>query len=296
MAARDYTQACTKFEESLHLQPALGTLHNLADCYEHLGKLATAWSKYVELADKATAAGQTERARVGKKHAAELAPRLSNLVINVTHPAPGLEVKRDGTAAGQAEWGTPIPADAGTHTIEATAPGRQPWSASVVVEDGAKTSAVTVPELQPVAESTAPTPAPGADGATTSGALPPAPPTDTGGSTHPLGTQKILALVSGGIGLVGVGVGSYFGVQSMSKHNDASKGCSTMVCANPSDLTLWSDAHTAGDWSTAAFIVGGLGLAGGAVLWFTAPRAERSAATGPRVRLGLTGVQISGAW
>src|SRR5215207_9045421 len=42
-AARgDYATACGKFEDSQRLDPAPGTLLNLADCYEHASRLALA--------------------------------------------------------------------------------------------------------------------------------------------------------------------------------------------------------------------------------------------------------------
>src|SRR6185312_16344577 len=45
----DWAGACPLFEESHRLQPdAIGILLNLADCQAHTGKLASAWSNYVE--------------------------------------------------------------------------------------------------------------------------------------------------------------------------------------------------------------------------------------------------------
>jgi hypothetical protein len=299
LSAHDYGEACPKFEESLRLQPALGTLLNLADCYERQGRLATAWSKFLELAAKAAAAGQTERAKIGKKRAAALVPRLSNLVIAVVNIPPGLEVKRDGTVAGQAEWGTPIPVDPGTHTVEATAPGRQSWSATVVVDEGAKTATVSVPELNPMPASTgAPSasPAPAETGEPLM-ASPPAPaPRDAAASNRGWGTQKTLALVSAGLGLVGVGVGSYFGFQSISKHNEAENVCPTRTCSTTDGVQLWSDARTAGDRATVAFILGGAALVGGGVLWFTSPSSAPSGESRAQLQVGIGSVRLSGAW
>ena len=149
LAAHDYSEACPKLEESYKLQEALGTLLNLADCYERAGKLASAWSKFLEVATKARANGQAQRARIGRDRAAALAPKLSNLVVEVppTSRVQALEIRRDGTGVGEAEWGAVIPADAGAHVIEASAPGRKPWSQTVAVSTGATTARTSVPEL-----------------------------------------------------------------------------------------------------------------------------------------------------
>ena len=57
-----FSEACPKFEESQKMAPGMGTLYNLADCYEHLGKLASAWTFYIEAAGAAQVAGQKDRA------------------------------------------------------------------------------------------------------------------------------------------------------------------------------------------------------------------------------------------
>src|SRR5687767_11843809 len=52
MKAGDYEGACPKLEESLRLDPALGTLFNLASCEEQLGRWATAWQHWRQAADQ----------------------------------------------------------------------------------------------------------------------------------------------------------------------------------------------------------------------------------------------------
>ena len=299
MAGGNYAEACPKLEESLRIDPALGTLLNLADCYERAGKLATAWSKYLELAAKARAAGQTERAQIGRRKAAALAPRLANLVIEApaANRTPGLEVSRDGAVVGQSEWGAPIPIDSGTHTIDATAAGRSPWSASVDVAGDASTVKVVVPELAPVVTEPA-----SSQKDSPSSALPTSDraPGDEHGprglGPRGLGTQKILAIVSGSIGLAGVGIGTFFGLQSMSKHSTASAACPRAQCPDASGSDLWNDARTSGNISTVAFIVGGAGVAGGLALWLTAPKAERDGAGGLQVGMGPGSIQLRGGW
>src|SRR5258708_3181799 len=56
-----YADACVKFEQSQKLDPGMGTLFNLADCFEHVGKTASAWAGFLDVAAQAKAATQTQR-------------------------------------------------------------------------------------------------------------------------------------------------------------------------------------------------------------------------------------------
>ena len=53
--------ACDKFDESQRLDPALGTLLNLAECHALVGRTASAWARFRELSEKARRAGQKDR-------------------------------------------------------------------------------------------------------------------------------------------------------------------------------------------------------------------------------------------
>src|SRR5262245_22796326 len=66
VAAGKYDEACTKFEESERLDSAIGTLFNLADCYEHQGKTASAWSAFLDVAARSKAQAQTKREEVAR--------------------------------------------------------------------------------------------------------------------------------------------------------------------------------------------------------------------------------------
>src|SRR5512140_3368779 len=54
----NYEAACPKFLASYNQVQKLGTLLNLADCYEKQGKTASAWARFVEAQGLAERAGQ----------------------------------------------------------------------------------------------------------------------------------------------------------------------------------------------------------------------------------------------
>lgn len=147
MSEKKFAEACPKFEESQRLDPGLGTQMNLALCYESLGRYASAWSLYLEVAGTAKATGQTEREKKARDAAKALEPKLSKLTIEVESPPEGLEVKRNGALVGQATWGTPIPVDPGEVKITAMAPNRKLWETAITIEKPGETT-VTVPELE----------------------------------------------------------------------------------------------------------------------------------------------------
>lgn len=129
-----FAEACEKFKESARLDVAPGTVLNLAQCYERLGRTASAWARYREVVALSTRRGQPERAAFADTKVKELEPKLVSVVYVVPRPEPGLVVEQDGTDLGRAAWGTRIPVDPGAHQLRVSAPGFRSWSASVFVE------------------------------------------------------------------------------------------------------------------------------------------------------------------
>jgi serine/threonine-protein kinase len=278
MSAGKAREACPKFEESQKLDPGSGTLINLALCYEKTGRTASAWSAYQDAATAARLSGNSEREHGARSRAAALAPKVSKLTVEV--PADvrvtGLVVMRDDVEVGPAQWGTPIPTDEGDHELSAKAPGYEAWHTTVSVGARGASASVTVPKLvaepkpetpPPVVPVEAPPPTP----------VEPAPAPKSGG----LGGQRIGALVLGGVGVAGVAVGSVFGFKAMSNKKEADKTCDGTACTTDAGVTAGNDAHQAGTISTVAMIVGAAGLAGGAVLWFTAPKGSAQVGLAP---------------
>jgi hypothetical protein len=89
-----------------------------------------------------------------------------------------------------------------------------------------------------------------------------------------LGTQRILAIAAGGVGVVGLGVGTVFGIVALSTRSAANGICPDASCPTQLGSEKWSNAVAASSVSTAALIVGGAGLLAAATLWFTAPAAS----------------------
>jgi len=275
-ASGKYAQACPKFEASEQLDPGLGTLLNLAECYEKLGKTASAWAEYKEAIPLARASGSKVRQDLATERAAALESRLSMLTIRALGGAEetsGLEIRRDGVPVQSAELGSPIPVDPGPHTIEAVAPGKQKWTSTVQVSDAAKL-AVEVPALAPANASTTPPPEAGKPVEN--------PPPDTGPRASSGSTQRTAALVVGAVGAVGIGVGAVFGLGASSKWSDAKAKCTAYPYGCSADsLDAQASAKSKASVATVAFIVGGAAIAGAAVLWFTAsPNKENSVAIG----------------
>lgn len=261
-ASGKYAEACPKFEASQQLDPGLGTLLNLAECYEKLGKTASAWAEYREAIPLARASGSKVRQDLATERAAALESRLSTLTIRAmggTEEANGLEIRRDGLPVQPAELGSPIPVDPGPHTIEAAAPGKQKWSSTVQIADASKL-AVEVPALKPLA-SEAPPPL-----ATKPVEVPP-----LDQSSHSGSAQRTAGIVVGAAGVVSVGIGAVFGLSASSQWSDAKSKCSAYPygCSQES-LDEHSSAQSKASLATVLFIVGGAAIAGGTVLWLTA--------------------------
>lgn len=277
MKAGKYAPACSKFEASQQLEPGLGTLLNLAECYEKSDRTASAWAEYRKAIPLARAAGSKARQDLATERAQRLEERLSTLTIRaVGDQAPGsrLEVRRDGVAVQSAELGSAIPVDPGDHLIEASAPGRQPWSSTIHVGPNADKVSVEIPQLASDAVVAPGPPAPPLVSAATT-TSPPAsdqPPLD--GSA-----QRVTGVVLGGAGVVGIGLGTFFGLRAFSKWDEVKGACADYPYeCGPESAERRSSASSAGTASTVAFIAGGALLATGMVLYVTAPSKKTRAA------------------
>lgn len=263
-----------KFRASHRLNPTLKAHYEIANCYEQLGRTASAWSHFLLLADESKVAGQRERARFSKEQADRLEPKLVRLTIRVTKPVPGMQVMRGETPVSEAELGAAVPVDPGRLLVMASAPGYKKFSTEIQVDAEHPKQRVVIPELEelptvsePVAD---PAPPPRVVEPVRAAEPLAAAPHDAGTSW---GTQRVIGAGLFGVGVVSALVGGYFGVRAIQLNQDAKDA------TDPSRRSeLNDDRFAAGDLSTGFFIAAGVLTVGGGVLYLTAPEAAQQAA------------------
>jgi len=296
-AAGKHAEACPKLEESYRLDPGTGTLLNLGVCYETTGKTAKAWAKFNEAASAARREGRTDRFKMATEHAKALEPVLSRLVVVVAPSADvaGLEVRVDDTVLGKASWGFAMPYDPGTHQVTATAPGKKPYKVSIALaaKGDRKDVVVGVLEVDPSQRTTASHPPASAAKSGT------APSIAADAATPASRPSRVPAYLIGGLGVVGLGVGTYFGVQAISKRNASNRTCPGTLCEDPGAVEKMEAANKDAWISNVGLGVGIVGVGVATYLFFTqrAPTETKNALTVVPV-LGLRegGLSLSRSW
>ncbi len=307
MKAGRYTEACPKLEESGRLDPGMGTLFQLADCYEHVGRTASAWAAFVELAGRAKAAAQPAREKAARDRANLLEPKLPRLMIRVQMSGPdaiaGLAITRDGEPVGSAQWGTAVPVDPGEHRIAVSAPGYKSWLSTASLRGDGKTVIVVVPRLE--AEAIAPPPAPPVPVpqpvASEARPAPPPPAPVVAVDTSRGSAQRTTGGVLIGFGLAGLATGGAFALASRTTYGASSPHCNGNLC-DATGVQRRDEARTYGDVATIALGAGAAVFIGGVITYVTAPSStshavpttSRRAQVAPMIGPGVTGVSLGG--
>ncbi len=237
-----YAEACAKLAKSEELAPAVGTLLNLAYCWEQAGRLKSALDAYSQADSLASSAGETKRAIFAKERYAAVEPRTTKLVVKLTAPeAPGLEVKRNGVVMNKGEFGRPSPVDPGEVALTATAPGYAAWRGAIVVKGEGGLVTMIVPPLTTEKLAAAPA-SPG------------------------LGTRRLAALGLGGLSALAIGAGVGLAFAAKSRYNDARSHCDDAGC-DDTGHEIQSGAVAQGNIATALIGLGLLSAGAGVYLW-----------------------------
>lgn len=259
--------ACPKLEESQRLDPGIGTLLYLADCYRQVGRTASAWATFLEASYEAETRGQTDRQQVAAEQAAALKPQLSYLVLLVEQKEiPGLSVTNDEKEVGKALWDSQTPVDPGKHTIAAQAPGKQPFRGEVVVPPGPGVTEFRVPVLKTLATK----PAAATADVAPKPALAVAPLPEREPTSSSQGTWGWVAVAAGGAALVGGGLFSVLAISDNGRADDHCRRDEPTLCADRG-VDLGDNARSNAQLATILSGVGGALAVTGVVLILTAP-------------------------
>lgn len=263
MARGDVREACRKFEESQRLDPAVGTVINLAACLEKLGKLSSAWEKWQQA--QRLLAPTDERLATVVQRAKAVDQRLPRLTIRLAPNSPlSVTVLRDGVQLGSVALSVPLPVDPGLHVLVVRAPGYEDRRYEIDMREGEQreiTLAVAA-EKQP-AKPTAPSPTP----------QPVAPPPASKDPKPSANAQPILGYALLGTGAAAAIVGGVAGIVALNKKSDMDADCSTRggqrECG-AAGLSAADSGKTYATVSNIAFAVAALGLGAGTYFTFFA--------------------------
>lgn len=292
MASGQFDGACLKLQRSQKLDPGVGTLLALGDCYDFTARTASAWTTFRE-AESLALSRQDKRVKIARARARSLEPKVSRLVINVSPASAvdGLEVKQDDRLVGKAFWGIGVPADPGDHALVATASGRTSWTFKVRITPNGTTTVIEIPPLATLPVEVHKE-APASEPPHTT--LAPAP--DDGG---PRSTQRVVGVVVGGLGIGGIAAGIGLGLYANSKHDDAQVHHCAPTCRDRGGEMIQAQARQLAYGSTIAFSTGGALVAAGAVLVLTVPSDKPSTSSlriVPFIGLGTLGIRGAGTF
>ncbi|MES1209067.1 MAG: hypothetical protein ABUS79_24275 [Pseudomonadota bacterium] len=271
MKKGDYAAACPKLEAARKLYTSAGILLNLGDCYEHVGKLASAWTEFGEAATVADRSNRADDAAEARRRQQAVEPSLPRLTVRVEHPVPGLVLKRDSVVLAEPAWGTGLPVDPGNHAVTAEAGGYELWSTSVSVDKPGVALTVDVPELR-----AAPAPA-----------VAVAKPSDR---EQPAASSHVLAWTLIGAGAAVAAGGAVLMLVEAKQAQDA---------RDHNDQAKYDSARTPWTVGLVGAIAGGVAAATGVVLFVTARQSGESPTTtnvSAWVAPDSGGVLLFGAW
>jgi len=257
MAAGDYELACARFRDSDKLDSAVGTRFNLADCEEHRGRVATAWSLFRGVAAELPASDDRMPVAVERVRAIEKRLPYLTLVRTARTPA-GARARVDGVELGEASFGVPLPMDPGPHELVLVAPDGKQERIPFLLKEGVRSDLPI--QFTPAVQPSSPPPSESAMETPMSGA-------PNGGES-----RRTWGYALGGVGVAGVVTGVAAGVATLSKKSTADDHCNDLLrLCDDTGVAANKSGKTFGIVSGVGFGVGIAGLAAGAFLLLTAP-------------------------
>jgi hypothetical protein len=317
-AAQRWSDAVDLFTRAEALVHAPPHLLFLARARTKLGQLVLARETYTKIVRENIAPGApaafVEAQAAARAELPGLEPRIAMLTVTVSGAdAKAVSIMVDGQKLASVYVGAPKPIDPGEHKIQATSDGmvsdvvtlhikegaRQSVSLALAPQKGAPSVALPTQVTAPPAQATPPalvTPSPNQMDAATR---------DTASAPAESGTSalRIASYVALGVGAVGLGAGTVFGLQSVSKRSSADELCpDPNHCLNSKKDTveeLDNAARQAQTLATVGFVAGGVGVAAGVTLLLLSGKKDQSALRQhPTIRpwIGFQAAGVSGTF
>jgi hypothetical protein len=255
----DFTTACQKFAASQKLDKSYTTLIRIGDCEEKEGKLADAWTHYLEARDGLTSADPKDtQIAAAKTRIAKVERRIPKLTVKLAAGAPSdTKVTRDEVELPAGSIGEAMPVNVGEHIVVASAPGRKSTTQRISVAEGKSVTVEVMPGEVEVVAAPLVTSSQSKDATKEKPDAAEKPPAAAGSS-------KTLGYVVGGVGVAGLVVAgvSFAMVKSNQGKIPASCDTSSRECA-PSDVGAANDSATSAKGWTTPFYAGlAVGLIG----------------------------------
>jgi hypothetical protein len=258
--------ACPLLEKSHALDPALGTLMNLADCEERINHFVAAYMHFNDAAAWAERTHEAQRLNIARSRASALKPRLSWIALSTQAPMRALHVKVNGFVVELGATAQSVPVDAGEVTLTATADGFLPFTTHLLVAQSA-TVPFEVPKLMPedaeLKDATADTkltPAPRAEESR------PVVVATPGRTSQPSRTGPVVLLGSGAALLIGGLIGLAWSYNTDGQFERQQSGGPLIVSRDTFNTLTWVYPLS---WVVS--IVGALAVAAGST-WLFVPR------------------------
>jgi hypothetical protein len=266
-----YEEALVEFQGSHDIVASPNARLYIGYCHRELGHFVAA---YVELGRTATEA--RERAAADPRYAkaadsaererAAVAPRVGFVTVAVAHAAPDTKLTIAGEEIKSAAWAEPAPVMPGTTEIVVSTPGRPDVHQNVSVAAGEKKDVALDAGLPPPPPEPPPEPV----------AAPPPPPEGVSG-------LRIAAYVAGGVGVLGLGAFTFFGLKSNSTYNSLQSDCHGPCPASRSnDISSGKSQQTI---ANVGLIVGAVGVATGVTLFILSSGKHESSSPAPSAAL-----------
>jgi hypothetical protein len=300
----------TRAEAVVHAPPHL--LY-IARARARLGQLVLARETYTRIIREnvpaSAPAAFLEAQTAAKAEMPALEPRIAMLTISLSGADPRtVSVLVDGQKIPSVFVGAPKPVDPGEHKVQAIGEGMASEVMTLHIKEGARENVSLTLSAQKGAIP---------PGSTSPEGTPLVPPTVhsspaemRGSDIAPLPSERgsngmrIASFAALGVGVVGLGVGTFFGLQSRGKRTDADD-----LCPDPNRCPisqrekvdgLDEDARKAQALATIGFIAGGVGVAAGVTLFVLSGQKQDQIALqrGPTIHpwLGLGSAGVNGTF